>query len=299
MLILYFMFLGFDRLGLKYINYEYQYQLIPTSIPLGLPNMTGEEDFNLWVFNFGNLTAFIPFGVLIPLLYRCSFIRFITSFCISILILEVLQMLTFLGGFDIDDVIVNAMGAIIGFAAYKIGFRSNTFLKKLIITCVTASILTLGLIVVVGEFNKSLEKQQHSLKNGTIIGLNQLTETNGYAPKDKNFHSFEIAHKKIESKLNMYSSNGTDFQQFKYLLKGKYVKISGYLGIPDGASKRSGKIIISVDGKDVQTVQFSEKNISTSKSSFEIELDKANELCIKFIDTDVLLWDVTLTEWKK
>lgn len=293
------MFLGFDRLGLKYINYEYQYQLIPTSIPLGLPNMTGEEDFNLWIFNFGNLTAFIPFGVLIPLLYRCSFIRFITSFCIFILILEVLQMLTFLGGFDIDDVIVNAMGATIGFFAYKIGSRSKTIFKKFIITCVTASILTLGLIVIVGEINKSLEKQQQSLKNGTIIGLNQLKETNEYTPNDNNFRSFEIAHKKIAPNLNMYSSNGANFQQFKYLLKGKYVKVSGYLGIPDGARKRSGKIIISVDGKDVQTIQFSQENISTSKSSFEIELDKANDLCIKFIDTDALLWDVTLTEWKK
>ncbi|WP_410981845.1 VanZ family protein [Bacillus cereus] len=293
------MFLGFDRLGLKYINYEYQYQLIPTSIPLGLPHMTGEADFNLWIFNFGNLTAFIPFGVLIPLLYRCSFIRFITSFCISILILEVLQMLTFLGGFDIDDVIVNAMGATIGFFAYKVGFRSKTILKKFIITCVTASILTLGLIVIVGEINKSLEKQQQSLKNGTIIGLNQLKETNEYTPNDNNFRSFEIAHKKITPNLNVYSSNGANFQQFKYLLKGKYVKVSGYLGIPDVARKRSGKIIISVDGKDVQTVQFSQKNISTSKSSFEIELDKANKLCIKFIDTDALLWDVTLTEWKK
>lgn len=129
------------------------------------------------VFNFGNLTAFIPFGVLIPMLYRCSFIRFITSFCISIFILEVLQMVTFLGGFDIDDVIVNAMGATIGFCAYKIGFRSNNTLKNFIITGVTVFISTLGVLVVVGEINKSLEKEQQSLKNGTVIALNQLTES--------------------------------------------------------------------------------------------------------------------------
>ncbi|MED1412658.1 MULTISPECIES: VanZ family protein [Bacillus] len=298
-MILYFMFLGFDRLGLKYINHEYEFQLIPSSIPLSLPNMVDREDFNLWFFNFGNLTAFIPFGVLIPMLYRCSFIRFITSFCISILILEVLQMVTFLGGFDIDDVIVNAMGATIGFCAYKIGFRSNNTLKNFIITGVTAFILTLGVLVVVGEINKSLEKEQQSPKNGTVIALNQLTESTGYVPKVNNSTSFEVAHKKIEPKLNMFSSKGTNSQQFKYLLKGKYAKLSGYLGIPDSASKHSGKIIISIDGKDVQTLRFSEESISTSTSSFRIELAKANELSIKFIDTDALLWDVKLTEWKK
>ncbi|KFM95263.1 VanZ family protein [Bacillus clarus] len=286
------MFLGFDRLGLKYINHEYEYQLIPSSIPLCLPNMVDGKDFNLWFFNFGNLTAFIPFGVLISMLYRCNFIRFITSFCITILILEVLQMVTFLGGFDIDDVIVNAMGATIGFCAYKIGFRSNNTLKNFIIIGVTAFILTLGVLVVVGEINKSL-------KNGTVIALNQLTESTGYVLKVNNSTGFKVAHKKIEPKLNMYSSKGTNSQQFKYLLKGKYAKLSGYLGIPDGASKHSGKIIISIDGKDVQTIQFSEESISTSTSSFEIELDKANELSIKFYDTDAFLWDVKLTEWKK
>lgn len=34
--------------------------------------------------DFGNIVAFIPFGILIPLLYRINFIRFITLFIMSI-----------------------------------------------------------------------------------------------------------------------------------------------------------------------------------------------------------------------
>ena len=75
---------------------------------------------------FGNVAAFIPFGILIPLLYRTSFVRFMILFILSILVLETIQALTFLGSFDMNDVIQNSTGAAIGFGAYKLGFRAKT-----------------------------------------------------------------------------------------------------------------------------------------------------------------------------
>ncbi|MGO1632685.1 MAG: VanZ family protein [Staphylococcus equorum] len=81
-------------------------------------------------FELGNFIGFIPFGILIPILYRCNFFRFISLFFLSILIIETLQMLTFLGSFDINDAIVNSLGASVGFGAYKMGFRFKNKQKK-------------------------------------------------------------------------------------------------------------------------------------------------------------------------
>jgi glycopeptide antibiotics resistance protein len=78
------------------------------------------RSFNLWFFELGNFVAFIPFGVVIPLLFRSNFIRFITIFILSITILEILQMLSRLGSFDIDDIIINTFGAAVGFWAQRV-----------------------------------------------------------------------------------------------------------------------------------------------------------------------------------
>lgn len=68
---------------------------------------------------FGNLIAFIPFGIFIPLLYRISFIRFITMFFLAIMVMETMQALSFLGSFDINDALLNSLGVAIGFGAYN------------------------------------------------------------------------------------------------------------------------------------------------------------------------------------
>ncbi|MFD1903104.1 VanZ family protein [Paenibacillus rhizoplanae] len=49
-----------------------------------------------------------------------------TGFILSILVVETIQALTFLGSFDTNDVITNSVGAAIGFGGYKIGFRTKT-----------------------------------------------------------------------------------------------------------------------------------------------------------------------------
>src|SRR5690606_4154503 len=86
-LILYFLYLGFNR-GLLGTDSGLRYNLIPEGIALNYP--TGKA-FQIWFFEYGNFLAFIPFGVVIPLLFRCSFRRFIIGFILSITILETIQ----------------------------------------------------------------------------------------------------------------------------------------------------------------------------------------------------------------
>lgn len=64
--------------------------------------------------SIGNIAAFIHFGLLVPLLYRMSFVRFITLFILAILAIETVHALTMLGSFDVHDVFKNSVGAAIG-----------------------------------------------------------------------------------------------------------------------------------------------------------------------------------------
>ena len=70
---------------------------------------------------FGNIVAFVPYGFFFPRFFRrCrSFpIFFIFSICILVLI-ESIQLFSLRGCFDVDDVILNLIGGILGYIVYK------------------------------------------------------------------------------------------------------------------------------------------------------------------------------------
>ncbi|MFZ7132304.1 MAG: VanZ family protein [Eubacteriales bacterium] len=72
---------------------------------------------------FGNMTAFLPMGLLLPIVFkRCrNFVMCMTGVLISSIFIEVLQYITGVGASDIDDVILNAAGGIIGFFIFIFG----------------------------------------------------------------------------------------------------------------------------------------------------------------------------------
>lgn len=108
-------------------------------------------------FELGNFVAFIPFGIVIPLLFRCHFIRFITLFILSITILEILQMLSRLGSFDIDDIIINTLGAAVGFWSQRLVRRDRDKFKGICRIILTAIVLSIGVIAIVGGINNYLD----------------------------------------------------------------------------------------------------------------------------------------------
>lgn len=81
-----------------------------------------------WIENiFGNLALLAPFGVIVPMLWKKinKFSKMLLlSFCVSISI-EIYQLITsYLGiamrSCDIDDVILNVLGASLGYLLYKL-----------------------------------------------------------------------------------------------------------------------------------------------------------------------------------
>ena len=76
----------------------------------------------------GNVLLFIPAGWLLPKLWtkQRNFILFLLTCTLTIFLIEVLQLFTLLGSFDVDDLILNLFGMTFGF----VGFHLLRALKK-------------------------------------------------------------------------------------------------------------------------------------------------------------------------
>ncbi|RDY31535.1 VanZ family protein [Lachnotalea glycerini] len=81
----------------------------------------------------GNIICFIPFGCMLPILStRCRKFALVTliSFELS-LVIEVMQLLLKVGSFDVDDMVLNTCGGMLGFVFYHIADRLiRKWLKK-------------------------------------------------------------------------------------------------------------------------------------------------------------------------
>ena len=70
----------------------------------------------------GNVLAFVPFGFLFPLVARDGerfFVMLLNAF-VFVLGIEVFQLFSAFGAFDVDDILLNCLGASLGFAAYRL-----------------------------------------------------------------------------------------------------------------------------------------------------------------------------------
>ncbi|MCM1125728.1 MAG: VanZ family protein [Lachnospiraceae bacterium] len=68
----------------------------------------------------GNVAVFIPFGFLFPYVFqrgRNFFIMFLNAF-LFVLGIEVFQLFSAFGAFDVDDILLNCIGAVIGYVCY-------------------------------------------------------------------------------------------------------------------------------------------------------------------------------------
>lgn len=71
---------------------------------------------------FGNIIAFIPFGMYLPYTSesKLGFIStFLYTFSLSLTI-ELVQLITKVGSCDVDDIILNALGGVIGYILWYI-----------------------------------------------------------------------------------------------------------------------------------------------------------------------------------
>ena len=74
----------------------------------------------------GNIAMFVPYGAFLPEMWRNlqkGWKVFFTG-TLSIVAVEICQLLTFCGRFDIDDVILNVIGIMMGYGLWRLAHRT-------------------------------------------------------------------------------------------------------------------------------------------------------------------------------
>lgn len=95
----------------------YHYNMIPFATIEQLLMHRDHYNTETWVKNlFGNIILFMPLGVFIPLLNQ-RYLRvanLVILVAVLIFVVECIQMLTYVGSFDVDDILLNTLGAWLG-----------------------------------------------------------------------------------------------------------------------------------------------------------------------------------------
>ncbi|MBQ8902656.1 MAG: VanZ family protein [Bacilli bacterium] len=135
-----------------------QVNLIPFNTIIGyIKNYNELLDSSIVIINiYGNFIACMPFAFFLPMLFKkqSKFKNYLITMILIIFGIEVVQLLTLSGSFDIDDFILNISGALIMYGIMKIqsvqNLLKNIFLlskikinKKTIVKVITFSFIGL------------------------------------------------------------------------------------------------------------------------------------------------------------
>lgn len=112
-----------DTLGRNVSYIDYQYNLTPFQEIRRFITYRDAVPLPIFVLNLlGNLLIFAPLGFLLPLIRMKKTGPFRVLFYAALLSLgiELLQLVTKVGVFDVDDLILNTGGSLIGYVVYWI-----------------------------------------------------------------------------------------------------------------------------------------------------------------------------------
>lgn len=102
------------------------YNLVPFKTIGNYIKASSHINQDIWITNlFGNVLAFLPLGFFLPLLFK-SYNRFWKTFGAVFLTtasVEIIQFMTMVGSFDIDDIILNTLGGALGYLLFIIIFN--------------------------------------------------------------------------------------------------------------------------------------------------------------------------------
>ncbi|MFD0675334.1 MULTISPECIES: VanZ family protein [unclassified Paenibacillus] len=116
---IYLLFFGFSRSNRS----VRMYNIIPFKTIANYIQEYHHYNFGIWVINlFGNVGAFIPFGILIPWLFprHMKPLHLASLFVLVLTAVESLQFIGKVGSFDVDDILLNLIGVMIGRGCFSL-----------------------------------------------------------------------------------------------------------------------------------------------------------------------------------
>lgn len=134
------------------------------SIETLIENMIYSSEYLNWYQNLGieidfiigNTLLFLPFGFLIPAVFK-KIDKYYKIFGVSlatVLLVEIMQVVLNVGSFDMDDVIYNVLGSILGYGIYliylSIFIKREKRLKTAVfgfMPCIIIMVLSIGVVI--------------------------------------------------------------------------------------------------------------------------------------------------------
>ena len=118
--LMYFLFFA-EITGRTYVDRDYHYNLVPfREIKRFIRYRESLGWFAVGTNLFGNVIAFLPYGAILPILIKKSrnFFRItLYSFEFSLFV-EIVQLVSKVGSFDVDDLFLNTLGGAIGYLIF-------------------------------------------------------------------------------------------------------------------------------------------------------------------------------------
>ena len=123
LLLVYFLFFAESYGRTELFEEEYHYNLVPFREIQRFWTYRETVGFRASFLNLaGNIIGFMPFGFILPVMHRNMRrlwlvvpLGFLLSFCV-----EFIQLVGKVGCFDVDDMILNTLGALLGYWAFLI-----------------------------------------------------------------------------------------------------------------------------------------------------------------------------------
>lgn len=120
--LIYFLFFA-ENYGRIISDGDYRYNLVPLKEINRFIKYRDELGTLAVITNLGgNVVGFIPFGLILPIINRRTrnfFLITMLSFEFSLLV-ETVQLVLKVGSFDVDDIILNTLGGMIGYFIFYI-----------------------------------------------------------------------------------------------------------------------------------------------------------------------------------
>lgn len=119
--LVYFLFFS-EQLG-RVPSDEYKYSLVPfKEITRYIRYWRAIGSYYVLLNLFGNVLCFVPFGFVLPVIskgqrrfWKILVLSFLTS-----LLVELIQLVSKVGSCDVDDMLLNTLGGIIGYLMFRI-----------------------------------------------------------------------------------------------------------------------------------------------------------------------------------
>lgn len=122
LLLFYYLFVA-ERVGYAFEQRTYHYNLVPFKEIMRFWKHRQNVGMEAMFLNiFGNVIGFLPLGVFLPVLFRrCQRGSVTILLCFEFsAVAELIQLVTKVGCFDVDDLILNTFGGCIGYLLFVI-----------------------------------------------------------------------------------------------------------------------------------------------------------------------------------